>query len=974
MLIDDNQNTNNNEHQDDSFVNTVKSNQQTIKSDVIHQTAKSVNQNIISSGISSLVKTSQKKPETYTFNETDYLVISKISDSSTEAEIFLLRKNKKEFVLKLYYPFVKPKIEIVKKLRSLDHPDILTVIDSGFYNGRFFEILPYADQGSLADVLPEKNNERIKLIIKEIVNALRYCHQNGIIHRDIKPTNIFINNEESQNVLLGDFGIASIVDKADELRRTSIFQTPIYAAPEYKISLSGETYITKAVDYYALGITIWELWSGVLPPAEMDDLEFLRLMFEGQPPLPNEMEEDLQTLIKGLTTRDYKKRWGYEEVQKWLNGETVLVHEEKNEEDYPDKFEFSEDSRGQKIFASSPEELASLIYKNQDTGRKLLYRGLISDWLKKSKNRKLFLEVADIVEYQFKDNEKAGTLYSVYLLDKNFPYYSVENKKLRTKKELVKELEEHFEVYCRRLQNPYDIFYLYLLAKKAKNDVETFRLFFEREDEETALHKTIFSLKLSLESRVTLNLAIGKKKITVDNLPSLSKQLTKNPNLSTSLLNNKKFLIWLDLIDNAIYQQYQKTIPSLSNKDASAMLPYLLSPEMGYTGIDGRECQSLPEFGEEFFNHFDEYIEIFKDRTQPIFNYLKFHKMDGEVEFFNQVFDMEKASLKPGPYNDKIALYKIIKGTGYNSWIEVGNMRVNSPDDLMKLDKENSEIIRNNLEDENSQLFAWLSVFFHEYPLNEEENYYIYYLEDYEERLKNFVGFIRKVDPGNKFVIRYDDANDKVSGLRNRFTNIKQKMRMEVLAAYLLPMVLASLLFVYTLVFDNIDLPLNIFSLGNWYFLTFALGLTIFYFWSAFNDSDFSFSAGCIGGPIIGIIISVIAYYIFYFILFTPLLLAVVLGLGYIFVYKRIKSSAYYFMEAGENYKNSLDLTELENIVLAYTFGKVDEVNIDSSEELSLMRSTIREQRFSVWIISLVYCALVLLIITLLIFNTPSIF
>ncbi len=956
-----------------SSKDTLKINSDTIRADRSNQTLKSADQQIISSGISNKLKIRKNDPIEYKFNDVDYKLLSKITDSSTEAEIYLIEKNGSKLVLKFYYPFVKPKLGIVKRLRKIDHPDILRIIDFGFFEDRFFEILPYADQGSLSDAKPIKDLTRIKKIIKEVIEAINFCHTNGIIHRDIKPSNIFIKDIESQDILVGDFGIASLIDEGEELRRTSIFQTPIYAAPEFKVSLRGETYITKAVDYYALGITIWELWSGQLPPGSMDDLEFLRLMFEGNPPLPNDMDKNLKNLIRGLSTRNYKKRWGFKEVLKWLNGEQVFVYEENYDEEYIKKFEFGEDSNGEKVFASTPQELASLIYKYPNEGRKLLYRGLISDWLKRSNKRKLFLEIADVVEYHFKDNENAGTLYSVYLLDKNFPYYSVENKKLRTKKELIKEIENHFVIYCERLQNPFDKFYLYLLSKKADKDVETFRLLFEREDKETALYKVIYSLKLSIESRVKLDLELETKKISVDNLKILSKQLLKNPRFSDNLLKNKKFLIWLDLTDNAIYQEYQKTIPSLSKKDAAAILPYLLSPNMGYIGIDGKECQSLPEFGEEFTNNFEEYITILKDSSSPIFHYFKYHRMTGEAEFFNQAFDMNKASSKPGIYNDKIALFKIIKGAGYHKWIEVDGIILNSPDDLINLDENKAEIIRENLEDTNSYLFAWLSVFFHEFPLNEEENFYIYYLEDYEDRLKNFIEFIRNIDAGNKFVKRYDKANDKVSKIRNKFSNLRKRMKFEVITAYLLPVVLAISLFTFTLVYEDINLPLNIFSLGDWYFLVFALGFTLFYFWSSYNDSDFSFTTGCIGGPIIGLIISVVAYYIFYFILFTPLLLAAVLGIGYFYIFKQVKNASIAFYDSGKVYKDSLNLTKMENVIFAYTFGKIDGVEIDHSNELSALRSTLKENRFGIWIFSIIFSALVLLILTLLIFNTPSI-
>ena len=190
----------------------------------------------------------------------------------------------------------------------------------------------------------------------------------------MKPSNIFIKDKAKNDIILGDFGIASVVGDEKELRRTSIFQTPIYAAPEYKMTLRGETVISKAVDYYALGITIWELWSGKLPPEDMDDLEFLRMMFEGSPPLPVGLDEQIAQLIKGLTTRDYKKRWGITEVRKWLKGENVGVYVEEQTR-HVSVLEFSEDKKGQQANSRHTQAACSVNCRLSGSGKKTSLQG-----------------------------------------------------------------------------------------------------------------------------------------------------------------------------------------------------------------------------------------------------------------------------------------------------------------------------------------------------------------------------------------------------------------------------------------------------------------------------------------------------------------------------------------------------------------------------------------------------------------------
>jgi len=370
---------------------------------------------VVKSGFGGSIAPGQTKDNLYKFNNKEYRLIKKISESTSEAQIFLIERNEKKSVLKYYYPFVKPKIDLIKKIRKFKHPDIIRVIDYGYFEERFFEILEYADQGSLADNLPVKDITLIKKFIGEIIEALNYCHQNRIIHRDIKPSNIFLKDKKKQDILVGDFGIASLIDEGELFRRTNIFQTPIYAAPEYRMNLRGETMITKAVDYYALGITVWEILSGEVPPEGMDDLEFLRLMFEGNPPLPAGMDDEIAYLIKGLTLRDYKLRWGYPEVGKWLKDEAPDIITEPKPE-YTNPFDFGNDKNDKKLSASSPGQLAKLINDYPETGRKHLYRGTVKEWLKEQGDKRLYVDIADITDYKFKDDELTGTAFAVYVL------------------------------------------------------------------------------------------------------------------------------------------------------------------------------------------------------------------------------------------------------------------------------------------------------------------------------------------------------------------------------------------------------------------------------------------------------------------------------------------------------------------------------------------------------------------------------
>ena len=91
--------------------------------------------------------------------------------------------------------------------------------------------------------------------------------------------------------------------------------------------------------------------------------------------VPDDLPSELQTLIRGLITIDFVKRWGYAEVQRWLNGEDVPVHFHVKESTYP-PFQF-----GVREEAISPEALANLLKTSPDKGKKALYSGKISAWV-----------------------------------------------------------------------------------------------------------------------------------------------------------------------------------------------------------------------------------------------------------------------------------------------------------------------------------------------------------------------------------------------------------------------------------------------------------------------------------------------------------------------------------------------------------------------------------------------------------------
>jgi serine/threonine protein kinase len=368
-----------------------------------------------------------------------YEVGERLSADSGEAEIYIAFKNKNKFIIKHYYPNFKPKLEILERLQGINHPDIIHLYEYGTQEGRFFEIMDFAEGGSLADkdssgkykYLP-MTEATVYQVIKEIISAFDYCHTKGIIHRDIKPGNLFYKNDDGSDILVGDFGISSELDIEGGMskRITSTSRTEGYAAPEIYSGVIG-----KEIDYYALGITIFELLTGVNAFAGRNDGHIMRDTMQGRvidDLLSRQESKNFSNrvilLLKGLLTVRHDKRWGFQEVSKFLNGETISVFQETFKEIPSIKIndiEYNEFG-----------EIAKALAKYPEPSRKMLYRGMISRWAENFDST-LALKIGDIAEENNTiGKQEFGLFQLIYLLDPTYPYKLEDGNEIRSFEEL----------------------------------------------------------------------------------------------------------------------------------------------------------------------------------------------------------------------------------------------------------------------------------------------------------------------------------------------------------------------------------------------------------------------------------------------------------------------------------------------------------------------------------------------------------
>jgi serine/threonine protein kinase len=174
-------------------------------------------------------------------------------------------------------------------LARLDHPNIVQVYDIGEYDGTPYVVMEFLSGGTLRQRLNGcMPYQQAAALLAPVARALEYAHAEGIIHRDVKPSNIIMTRHGIPK--LSDFGIAKLlmVEEGAHLTGTGMSMgTPAYMAPE---QWSGKN--TPAVDIYAMGAVFFEMLSGQLPfqgdtPAEL----FVKVMTQ---PLP-----DLDQVLSG---------------------------------------------------------------------------------------------------------------------------------------------------------------------------------------------------------------------------------------------------------------------------------------------------------------------------------------------------------------------------------------------------------------------------------------------------------------------------------------------------------------------------------------------------------------------------------------------------------------------------------------------------------------------------------------------------
>lgn len=212
-----------------------------------------------------------------------------------------------------------------KAAAQLRHPNIVPVFDAGTDGDRYYIASAYIEGRTLEEVIDEGRGDfrRSARIISELAVALDYAHRSGVIHRDVKPANIMI--DERGQALLMDFGLARLETSTEKITQDgSLMGTPAYMAPEQADRSFGE--VGPASDQYSLGVVLYELLCGQ-PPFSGPPTILLFNTIQQEPPAPRtidpEIPRDLETVcLKAIakTPRERYRSCGAlaDDLRRWL--------------------------------------------------------------------------------------------------------------------------------------------------------------------------------------------------------------------------------------------------------------------------------------------------------------------------------------------------------------------------------------------------------------------------------------------------------------------------------------------------------------------------------------------------------------------------------------------------------------------------------------------------------------------------------
>ncbi len=216
----------------------------------------------------------------------------------------------------------------------LDHPHICKVYEVGEIGGRPYIAMQLIPGQKLAQAAAHMTLEQKLHVIRQIAEALHAAHRQGLVHRDVKPSNILVERTEEGEwrAYILDFGLARMTEAPGVTTSGTIIGTPQYMAPE---QVRGTfTALDRRTDVYALGATLYEILTGRPPFSGESTAEILLQILEKDPIPPRKIQpsipHDVETIVLKCLEKEPHRRYESaralaEDLRRYLEGEPILA-------------------------------------------------------------------------------------------------------------------------------------------------------------------------------------------------------------------------------------------------------------------------------------------------------------------------------------------------------------------------------------------------------------------------------------------------------------------------------------------------------------------------------------------------------------------------------------------------------------------------------------------------------------------------
>lgn len=701
-----------------------------------------------------------------------YVVTKVLSESSGEAQVYLVENEGQNYVLKLYYPNVAPKDEIMRLIWNFHFEFVIKLYGFGVIsqNGslRHYELMEYLEGGTLNEFHLGGDVDKFRRITLACAGALAFCHNNHIIHKDIKPSNFFFRDKEQTQIVLGDFGISTLCDEEEMMHRTTQARTPVYAAPEmYENVIDREVEITQSIDFYSLGITLLYLWLGRNPFLK-NERAMMHMKSEGKLPELDQLPDAVNKVIRGLTVVNPDKRWGFEEVADWYNGKEVPIDETSVFLRYKS---FVVDPE-RNIIADNARELATHFRNHKALAIKYLYNRRVSRWLEDCGNSKLATEIDDIVGTRYPLNQEAGYTASLFTLDRSLPYHDVKGRACTNMHDVALSLLKYQSEYSVLLKDPVNTLFLYLECVTDQN-VERLRSYFRNDDPSIAIRKMIYEIDSSIP------FLLDKPSLSILDVVRSFGEYNCSDDEWRSLIDGR-LVAWLVNKGNRPLCEEIRLLTQgqAYSKVMAYTVLYHLDRTVGYDlksavtrqqvaeliAIDMQSAQTMDE------KAFKAYMSDYLDEDGRLVRYATLHGWTDVLQYRKYCFSLRSKENRErcSTYDWHTAVYKFCAGLEARPaylFVQAGK----SIHTVEELDDIELRYIKSEFR--NGSLKQWLSLFYHEDPFKE-------YVEDYsyERTLEQYLIKIGQYDNSDVYFRRYQTAKNRVKNKMKESQEIFSEM------------------------------------------------------------------------------------------------------------------------------------------------------------------------------------------------------